>query len=377
MMGVQFHEECSNKEQEYTSSEEEEKEHEEEDEYYSSDTTEQEYYSNNNNTEQQWYSDEEDGRPTSVAPSKDDFELNRNRQIHDRRYQQEYDVVSKVKFVTLVVRHPYLIVLTILLACIGITLALYFKVLADTGGNPFSPLGMEMDVNDIRSVQYDSLRLAHQETIATRNSVATAKASPIQSQVVESTYWAFESDSNEGAFGDPSSIGKMKDVFDIFLKDEGFKKYCLLDSNQECERSLSPLRMYYASSWDSEKVQLVIDDLKDPKNVELFNTLGWCYVLEINCEDAPKDVRQQDIKWANKLHGKIIEIMDSWDMRGDLIEEYKQATVLASYLLQTDIFKPAVDFGYDKDFSSNNQVSKFSRGILNWGGPLEMTSNQT
>lgn len=283
-------------------------------------------------------------------------------------------VSPKAFIVSLVVRNPCTIFLTILIPCIGITCALYFMVLSGAG-NPFSPLGKEMDVGDIRSIHYNSLRLARQEV---ENTVAASgTSSPIQSEIVESTYWAFESDSNGGLFGDPSSIHRMKDAFDIFLEDVDFANYCLLDSNQECERPLSPLRMYFASSWDSEKVQSVIDDFKDPQKVDKFNALGWCYVIGINCEGAPQNVPKRDIDWVNNLYAEVIDIMNSWDMRGELIEEYKQATEFASYLLETDIFKSAVEFGYDKDFSSDNQVSKFSRGILNWGSPLDTPSNQT
>ena len=38
-----------------------------------------------------------------------------------------------------------------------------------------------------------------------------------------------------------------------------------------------------------------------------------------------------------------------------------------------DIFKRFVDFGYDKNFNSENLVSKYSRGIVWWGGPLNET----
>lgn len=280
-------------------------------------------------------------------------------------------------FVVSVVHNPLLVFGTILLACFGVTFALYFLVLTNAG-NPFSDLGMEMDIIDIRSKHYNSLRLARQEVKTARNIATTAAdTTPMQSEIAESTYWAFESDSKEGVFGDPSSIGRMKDTFDIFLADTGFEDYCLLDSNQKCERPLSPLRMYYASSWDSEMVQSVIDNLKDPNKLKKFNTLGWCYVLGINCENAPQDVPRRDKNLVNNIYDKVRSIMDSWDMRGELIEEYNQATELASYLLQTEMFKPAVDFGYDKDFSSKNQVSKYSRGILNWGSPLEIPSNQT
>jgi hypothetical protein len=64
-------------------------------------------------------------------------------------------------------------------------------------------------------------------------------------------------------------------------------------------------------------------------------------------------------------------------MEGELVEDYNQVTELASYLIQVDVFKGLVDFGYDLGFSANNPVSYYSRGIVFWGGPLVETNLTT
>ena len=63
-------------------------------------------------------------------------------------------------------------------------------------------------------------------------------------------------------------------------------------------------------------------------------------------------------------------------MKGDLVQNFTQVTELASYLIQVDVYKGFVDFGFDKGFSAANPVSDYSRGIVYWGGPLE-DRNQT
>lgn len=297
---------------------------------------------------------------------------NTSKPPHRKPYVYTHDSEQVLEVVKLVVRFPRLIFGAILAICLGVTVALYFSVLSK--GNPFSALGLEMDLKDIRSIHYDSLNMARYETINARNAARTslvARPAPRQSEVVGSTYWVFEAHNARGVFSDAQSIASMKDTFDIFYEDEGFQESCLLNAEARCDPPLSPLRMYYASSWDSIKVQTVIDDLKDPKNVDKFNSLGWCYAYDLNCDMAPTNVAQQDIDFVRRLNEDVNSIMDSWDMNGELIADHDQATELAAYLMQTEIFKPAVDFGYDKGFGVDNLVSQFSRGILTWGGPVK------
>lgn len=194
----------------------------------------------------------------------------------------------------------------------------------------------------------------------------------------DSAYWVFEGETSTGLFGTTESIQAMKDAYDIFYQDASFQNYCVLDyrtslvngTERQCSPPLTPLVMYYPSEWDEEKVSAVIDELKAPGNLEKFNSLALCIVQGLYCE-LVTDSSIQDKLWAGILGKNISDITSKWDMKGDLVENYAQVTELASYLIQVDLFKGLVDFGFDKTFSVENPISHYSRGIVFWGGPLE------
>lgn len=170
----------------------------------------------------------------------------------------------------------------------------------------------------------------------------------------------------------------MKNAYDIFYEDSTFQDYCLLDyrtpiangTQRECSAPLTPLLMYYPSEWDEEKAAAVIEELKIPGNMAKFNSLALCIIQGLYCELVP-DVTLQDKMWAGMLGKNISDITSKWDMKGDLVSNFTQVTELATYLIQVDLFKGLVDFGFDKDFSVDNPVSQYSRGIVFWGAPLE------
>ena len=72
-----------------------------------------------------------------------------------------------------------------------------------------------------------------------------------------------------------------------------------------------------------------------------------------------------------QLGADVDSITSKFDMQGELVDNFNQVTELASYLIQVDIFKGFVDYGFDTGFSSDNPISMYSRGIVYWGGPLE------
>lgn len=291
------------------------------------------------------------------------------------------DERGNLKAVNFVVRCPCLVFWTLIIICIGLSFLLNILVWREAeGGNPFTAPENEFDLSDIRSIQYDSLRLALDEVQLDRKEADKSDESiRAQSEPADICYWVFEAeDPSKNLFGSAESIKAMKEAYDVFLEDEGYANYCLKSSgfgdnstDPECDTPLSPLSMYYASSWDSDLVASVIEELKDAEKRELFNSLALCYVLGLYCELVPTDVPQTDLIWALSLGTNIRGIVDSWDMKGDLVENYTQVTELASYLIQIDIYKEYVDFGYDKTFSIENPASQYSRGIVFWGGPLE------
>lgn len=191
----------------------------------------------------------------------------------------------------------------------------------------------------------------------------------------------FEAETPTGLFGDTQSIQGMKDAYDIFLDDPGYKDYCLFNypRNQstltenttlECTAPLTPLLMYYASYWDSKVVADIIEELKDPAKVDLLNRVGVCAIPDTYCPPAQQETFTfQEQLMAMQFGFRMFNITSTWDMKGDLIENITQATELASYLTLTDVYKGSVDFGFDQTFSVENPASQYSRGILFWGGP--------
>ena len=173
----------------------------------------------------------------------------------------------------------------------------------------------------------------------------------------------------------------MKDAYDIFTNDPGYKDYCLLEyprnlslvaenTTLECKAPLTPLLMYYASHWDAALVADVIEELKDPVKVDLINRIGVCASKDVYCPpEILANVTVQDGMWILQFGEKVKNITSSWDMKGGLVANFTQATELASYFMQVDLFKGFVDFGFDKNFSFSNPTSQYSRGIIAWGGP--------
>eukprot|EP00804_Cyclotella_cryptica_P024803 CCRYP_001761-RA/>CCRYP_001761-RA protein AED:0.23 eAED:0.23 QI:209/0.75/0.6/1/1/1/5/0/1089 len=303
----------------------------------------------------------------------------------DQRFRQEpnsfTDEYGNLKAVNFVIRHPCAIFSFLIALCLVLSFllnALVFRTAKN--GNPFTTPTNEFALNDHRSIQYDSLRLARDEIENERRVVSKEGQAVLkQSELADIAYWVFESETPNGLFGSPESIQAMKDAYDIFYQDSGFKTYCQLDyraplannsSERECSKPLTPLLMYYPSSWDEGKASAVIEALKVSENVDLFNNLALCVIRGLYCELVP-NITFQDQVWAAQLGGMISNITSTWDMSGSLVSNITQVTELASYLIQVDIFKGLVDFGFDKGFSSENPVSQYSRGIVFWGGPLE------
>mmetsp|Transcript_41002 Transcript_41002/g.67287 ORF Transcript_41002/g.67287 Transcript_41002/m.67287 type:complete len:997 (-) Transcript_41002:632-3622(-) len=291
---------------------------------------------------------------------------------------------GNLKAVAFVVRNPCLVFSLIIALCIIIAFLLQVMVFGAAEGSPFTLPSNEFDLGDVRSVQYDSYRLAKDEVQATRAAMASEGEEEMakkQSELAAIAYWVFEADTEKtktGVFGTAASIEGMKDAYDIFLDDPEFNKYCMVDyqkvlavnETRGCRQPLTPLAMYYASEWNETQVAAVIEQLKDPTKVKLFNSLALCLIQGLYCDEG-ETISAEDREWALQLAGSITSITSKWDMEGELVEKHEQVTELASYLIQVDVFKGFVDFGFDAGFSAENPVSQFSRGIVFWGGPLE------
>ena len=275
---------------------------------------------------------------------------------------------GNLKAVALVVRNPCLIFWLIIAICIIITFLLVVLVFRTADGSPFTVPSNEFAMNDERSLQYDSLRLAKDEVMASRKAFEQGDTVTLkQSELSAVAIWVFESDegNDKGVFGSKESIEGMKSAYDIFMDDPEYQDYCYLDyrtqvsanETRPCQMPLTPLAMYYASEWYEEKVGSLIEELKDPEKLELFNSLALCYTAGLYCELVPDDVTMEDIAWVTQLGATIGDITSKFDMKGELVENFDQVTELASYLIQVDVFKGTVDYGFDTGFSSDNPIS--------------------
>uniref|UniRef100_A0A7S3KY13 SSD domain-containing protein n=1 Tax=Amphora coffeiformis TaxID=265554 RepID=A0A7S3KY13_9STRA len=292
------------------------------------------------------------------------------------------DEEGNLKFVNLVVRRPCCIFCTQIVLLLIMTFLLMISIAQQ--GQPFSDPETEADLNDIRSIRYDSYRLAQEQVENSRQNEVT----PRQSKLKDYTYWIWEAETPAGVFGSRTSIAAMKEAFDLFLEDNQWDQYCFLqypnplasDNNITepfCDKPLTALNFYYAAEWNEDLINQVLVELKTPGNIARFNSLVLCYAQGLFCdliEDSNITITDEDVTWALELNNDLQEITSQWDMTGELVPNITQATELAAYLNQVDSYKGFVDFGFDKEFSVDNLVSHYSRGILLWGGPLEVRS---
>lgn len=295
------------------------------------------------------------------------------------------DKKGNLRFVNLVVRYPCLIFFLILASTIVVSFLLV-KLVFETG-NPFSEPGSEYDIHDIRSTAYDSFRLAQEEVESQRTIVKMAtneEETKIQEDYLDFTYWVYESEMEDGLFSSPESISAMKESLDLFTSHKDYESYCwkfyidipFTDSKiSQCRPLLSALNMYYASYWDADKAQSVIDQIGDPKNADIFNELSLCLEYGSYCELVPKGLLTDENKrWFESLNNNITSILFKLDGKGELKNDnIDQMTLFAAHLLTLNTKRGIADFFYDKNFSVDNPVSMYSRAMINWGGPLNIT----
>ena len=332
---------------------------------------------------------EEDPTETENHYEPDDDEHHPNKNEKEKKEEQYdpswpyptrwSDEKGNLKFVNAVVRCPCCIFWSLLLACLLVTILLLIILAIE--GQPFTEPENESDLDHKTSIQFDSLRLAHEEVEDLRDMAQGATAIRKQSEVGDITYWVFEAETPYGCFGSNTSILAMKEAFDLFMEHEQYEEYCNLmyDVNPEkpyCEMPVSSLPMYFPAEWDQALVEEVLQEWRTPGRIELFNTLALCYTKGLFCENVT-DADQENIEWALDLDAKMQRITNHWDMSGDLVPNITQATELAAYLIQVGVYKGLVDFGFDKGFGVDNLVSHYSRGVLLWGGPLGNVSELT
>jgi len=290
------------------------------------------------------------------------------------------DKHGNLKLVNIIVRFPITVFCLILAVVIVLSFLLFQLVLK--GGNPFAdPSAPSYDIKDERSTALDSFRLISEEVMKTRELAAISNrrledgsgpAVPFQSAYEDVTYWAYESETPDGVFGTRESIEAMRETLVLFTENEDYEKFCYKRFEGQCIPPSSVINMYYASEWDSETVQSIIDQLKDPANVLRYNSLGVCVEFAIFCDQIPARYNNfDDATWAIEFNRNMTRVISKWDGTGELVEDHQQATELAAHLKQLFTKRGLIDFGFDEKFSVDNQVSQYSRMFILWGSPLD------
>lgn len=306
------------------------------------------------------------------------------------------DDEGNLRFVNLVVRCPCCMFFAILVLSVLISFMLTVTVFR--GGNPITEPSGQYDTKDIRSIEYDSLRLATEEIKKRRNVLKAVKKNRkrrTQEGSNSITLWIFESENpEEGLFGSEKSVADMREAMTLFTDHADYEKYCQLDYEAaereagptsgnstvvlqpECRLPLTALNMYYASYWDSKKAQYAIKQLKIPGNIERFNALGLCYTRPDDCVIPEMYNNTEDKQWAGEIATVIGTVLETCDGKGKetpKLETIQQMSMFAAYLKELFVFKGFVDYFYDKDFSVDNPVARYSRATISWGSPPNIT----
>ena len=118
-------------------------------------------------------------------------ESNNNDDAEPRKKSCWSDERGNLKVVNLVVRHPCKIFWLIIATVIILTFILNIAVFRTAeNGNPFTDPGNEFDLMDVRSIQFDSLRLAGDQVKGARDATGMdGKTTLKQSQMEAVQYW--------------------------------------------------------------------------------------------------------------------------------------------------------------------------------------------
>jgi len=310
------------------------------------------------------------------------------------------DEKGNLKFVNFVIRYPIPIFSFIIILCI----ASCFILGSLFDGNPISEGANEYAMNDIRSIAYDSLRLAQEEVLDEYEESQPDKDnrrlelsdSRIQEDQGDILIWIYDSKTSDGLFT-TEGIKEIRKSEEIILKNPKYPNYCQLEYNSTsatgCKQPLSAMNIFYASEWNTTAADFVINQLESRENLpstvnttidslnntalEVFNFLSICKLLDYlgdQCEDV-KEVTSL-IQWADLIETEIDNIIGKWDGLAEELNEtnIEQMTEFIAYINQITTKRGNVVFYLDKNFALDNPKTMFSRSLLYWGELLNGTT---
>ena len=300
------------------------------------------------------------------------------------------DSKGNLKFVNLVVAYPCAIFLFILGLCVVVIIALSSMAFAD--GNPFTPDDNTYDLVDIRSIAYDSLKLAKSNVTKelqlsfiddddddiADNEDGDEAVERLQDKLGDVTYWIYEAKKEGGVFTE-KALEHMRSSELMLTGHARYPNYCWLDystpfgaqeETYECTMSKSVVNIFYASQWNSTLAKEILSELT-VENVQLYNSLATCVELYYLCDFIPSNTTQDDKQWVRKIANKINSMMVLWDGEGELNSDVGQVSAFLAVMNDLHTKAPVVEFFFDKNFTVDNPVTMYTRSMVFWGAPLD------
>ena len=298
------------------------------------------------------------------------------------------DSKGNLKFVNVVVAYPCAIFLVILGICLVIVVALSKMAFAD--GNPFTPSTNAYDLFDVRSIAYDSLRLAHEnvtkelqisligEGTVFNDSLPEESVEPekLQENLGDLTYWIYEAKKDAGLFT-KEALEHMRTSENMLTKHARYPNYCWHQRGKaECRMSKSVVNIFYASQWNSTIAHGILSQLTEEK-IRLYNSLASCVELNYLCDFIPSDATEDDKNWVRELAFRINSMMMHWDGEGELNKDLDEVSKFLAVMNELYTKAPVVQFFLDTNFTVDNPVTMYTRSVVYWGAPLSGANDKS
>mmetsp|Transcript_16638 Transcript_16638/g.31514 ORF Transcript_16638/g.31514 Transcript_16638/m.31514 type:complete len:1040 (+) Transcript_16638:98-3217(+) len=292
---------------------------------------------------------------------------------------------GNLKMVNFICRYPVRIFIFIIILCNASVIILGQLALRD--GNPITEDTNAYDIHDIRSIAYDTLRLASNETnsayitFVENGRRLNGESKLLQEDLGDVTYWIYKAKTSEGLFT-KDSLSFMYETEATILQNKVYPDYCYAEYNvtvspptKECTKPLSVMNIYFASLWDEALADEIINMFKsDPTKIQMYNDLAPCVEAGFFCDLLPPIYTEADKLWVKSTSDDINSMIVMWDGQGQLNSNVDQVTEFIAYMNELVTKRSKVNFYFDANFALDNKVSMFSRSIIYWGELLNGTT---
>eukprot|EP00960_Hanusia_phi_P003016 89524-Hanusia_phi.AAC.1 len=121
------------------------------------------------------------------------------------------DDEGRLIFVNYIVRCPCVSLILVIIVALAVSIIALAVAFGGSNKNPFTDDQAQYALSDIRSIKYDTLRLASEAVSADRSKVIVSKT-PLkrQSTSVGVFYWIYEAKTNEGIFTKDAMMDILK-----------------------------------------------------------------------------------------------------------------------------------------------------------------------